>query len=224
MVGQDVYIADRERMVGVIESEVKHTSRWIGKTSLDARVMVAMRTVARHEFVPPDKTALAYRNEPLHIGFGQTISQPYIVALMTDLLALGKDDVVLEVGTGCGYQTAILSELARQVYTIEVIKELSAQAEERLTRLGIANIAFRVGDGSHGWKQHAPFDAIMVTAAADRIPKSLVDQLKPGGHMVIPVGTPYSGQTLMLVEKDKAGSIAERSVIPVAFVPLTGRH
>ncbi|MDH3669589.1 MAG: protein-L-isoaspartate(D-aspartate) O-methyltransferase [Gammaproteobacteria bacterium] len=211
-------------MVQEIEAEAEYTSRLTGKGSFDARVMAVMNTVARHKFVPSDTESLAYLNQPLNIGFGQTISQPYIVALMTDLLALRKDDIVLEVGTGCGYQTAILSELAKQVYTVEVIGDLSEQARQRLSAMGRKNIEFRVADGYHGWSQHAPFDAIMVTAAADTIPKPLVDQLKPGGRMAIPVGTAYSGQTLTLVQKDKAGSITKKRVLPVAFVPLTGRH
>jgi len=224
MIAEDPYTKERARMVQEIEAEAEYTSRLTGKGSFDARVMAVMNTVARHKFVPSDTESLAYLNQPLNIGFGQTISQPYIVALMTDLLALRKDDIVLEVGTGCGYQTAILSELAKQVYTVEVIGDLSEQARQRLSAMGRKNIEFRVADGYHGWSQHAPFDAIMVTAAADTIPKPLVDQLKPGGRMAIPVGTAYSGQTLTLVQKDKAGSITKKRVLPVAFVPLTGRH
>jgi protein-L-isoaspartate(D-aspartate) O-methyltransferase len=224
MIAEDPYTKERARMVQEIEAEAEYTSRLTGKGSFDARVMAVMNTVARHKFVPSDTESLAYLNQPLNIGFGQTISPPYIVALMTDLLALRKDDIVLEVGTGCGYQTAILSELAKQVYTVEVIGDLSEQARQRLSTMGRKNIEFRVADGYHGWSQHAPFDAIMVTAAADTIPKPLVDQLKPGGRMAIPVGTAYSGQTLTLVQKDKAGSITKKRVLPVAFVPLTGRH
>ena len=224
MIAEDPYTKERARMVQEIEAEVEHTRRLTGKGSFDARVMAVMSTVARHKFVSSDKESFAYLNEPLNIGFGQTISQPYIVALMTDLLALRKDDIVLEVGTGCGYQTAILSELAKQVYTVEVIRDLSEQARERLSAMGRTNIEFRVADGYHGWSQHAPFDAIVVTAAVETIPKPLVDQLKPGGRMAIPVGTSYSGQTLTLVQKDKAGSITQKRILPVAFVPLTGRH
>lgn len=207
-------------MVRTIEAEVKETSRWIGKKSLDPRVMEAMRNVPRHEFVPPDMAGVAYRNEPLPIGFGQTISQPYIVALMTDLLAPEADAVVLEIGTGCGYQTAILSELVKQVYTIEVINDLGEQAKQRLLRLGYSNIEFRIGDGYHGWPESAPFNAIMVTAAAASIPDSLVEQLKPGGSMAIPVGTGSSGQTLVQVSKDRAGVVRTKDILPVAFVPL----
>ena len=224
MIAEDPHTKERARMVQEIEAEVEHTSRLIGKGSFDTRVMAIMNKVERHKFVPSDKESFAYLNEPLNIGFGQTISQPYIVALMTDFLALRKDDSVLEVGTGCGYQTAILSELAKQVYTVEVIRDLSDQARERLGVIGRENIAFRIADGYHGWSQHAPFDAVMVTAAAETIPKPLVDQLKPGGRMVIPVGTSYSGQTLTLVQKDKAGLVTEKRILPVAFVPLTGKH
>lgn len=207
-------------MVRTIEAEVKETSRWIGKKSLDPRVMEAMRNVPRHEFVPPDMAGIAYRNEPLPIGSGQTISQPYIVALMTDLLAPEADAVVLEIGTGCGYQTAILSELVKQVYTIEVINDLGEQAKQRLLRFGYSNIEFRIGDGYHGWPESAPFNAIMVTAAAASIPDSLVEQLKPGGSMAIPVGTGSSGQTLVQVSKDRAGVVRTKDILPVAFVPL----
>jgi len=224
MIAEDPYTKERARMVQEIEAEVEHTSRLTGKGSFDARVMAVMNKVVRHKFVPSDKEPFAYLNEPLNIGFGQTISQPYIVGLMTDLLALRDDDIVLEVGTGCGYQTAILSELAKQVYTVEVIRDLSEQARERLSAMGGTNIEFRVADGYHGWSQHAPFDAIMVAAAAETIPKPLIDQLKPGGRMAIPVGTSYFGQTLTLVQKDNAGSITQKRILPVAFVPLTGRH
>jgi protein-L-isoaspartate(D-aspartate) O-methyltransferase len=163
---------------------------------------------------------LAYANRPLPIGHGQTISQPYIVAVMTDLLGVDRDDVVLEVGTGSGYQTAILAQLGQHVYTMEIIQELADEARERLQRLGYTNISTRVGDGYYGWEEHAPFDAIMVTAAASHIPPPLLRQLKPGGHMVIPVGGPFLTQQLLLVSKDTDGQITTRQVLPVAFVPL----
>ncbi len=212
------------QMIREIEAEVRSTNRWIGKSALDPRVMAAMAGVPRHEFVPPDMAAAAYRNEPLPIGHGQTISQPYIVALMTDLLAPKEDHVVLEVGTGCGYQTAVLCECVKQVYTIEVVQALAEQAQTRLTRLGYRNVEFRVGDGYYGWPEHAPYDGIMVTAAADDVPQPLIEQLKPGGYMAIPIGTLWSGQTLLQVHKDKQGDIHRREVLPVAFVPLTGSH
>lgn len=215
---------DRKRMVREIEGEVRSTSRWIGKKALDARVMAVMGQVPRHEFVPSDVVPVAYRNEPLPIGFGQTISQPYIVALMTDLLRPENDDIALEIGTGCGYQTAILSELVKKVYTVEVVGKLSEQAQARLEQLGYENIEFKIGDGSQGWKEHAPYDAIMVTAAAQTIPAPLIEQLKPGGRMAIPIGTPYAGQTLVQVEKDRAGAVRSKEILPVAFVPLMGRN
>lgn len=215
-------VKQRAQMLREIEAEARSTSRWIGKPLLHKRVMEAMNHVPRHEFVPPDMIHLAYQNEPLPIGFGQTISQPYIVALMTDLLDPHEDDVVLEVGTGCGYQTAVLSELVKQVYTVEVIPQLGEQAKERLTRLGYRNIEFRVGDGYRGWPEHAPYDAIMVTAAAEAIPEKLIEQLRAGGRMAIPVGTLHRGQTLLCVHKNEDGSLDRREVLPVAFVPLTG--
>jgi protein-L-isoaspartate(D-aspartate) O-methyltransferase len=218
------YIKQRTQMVREIEAEVSSTSRWIGKSELEKRVIQTMGSVPRHEFVPADMVRLAYQNEPLPIGFGQTISQPYIVALMTDLLEPHEDNVVLEIGTGCGYQTAVLSELVKQVYTIEVIRQLGEQAKERLTRLGYDNIRFRIGDGYGGWPEHAPFDAILVAAAAQSVPEQLLAQLKPGGRMAIPVGTLHTGQTLMGLRKDEQGLVRSREILPVAFVPLTGGH
>ncbi|MFQ5935925.1 MAG: protein-L-isoaspartate(D-aspartate) O-methyltransferase [Acidiferrobacterales bacterium] len=214
----------RTRMVREIQAEVRSTSRWIGKSTLDARVIKAMADVPRHEFVPPDMIRLAYQNEPLPIGFGQTISQPYIVALMTDLVEPQEDHVVLEVGTGCGYQTAVLSEVVKQVYTIEVVQQLGEQARTRLTRLGYRNIECRIGDGYAGWPKHAPYDSIVVTAAAQAIPEQLVEQLKPGGRMAIPIGRLSSGQTLMRVRKDESGEIHCKDILPVAFVPLTSGY
>jgi protein-L-isoaspartate(D-aspartate) O-methyltransferase len=210
------------QMVREIEAEVRSTSRWIGKPALDKRVMDAMKHVPRHEFVPPDMIHLAYQNEPLPIGFGQTISQPYIVALMTDMLDPHDSDVVLEIGTGCGYQTAVISELVKQVYTVEVIRQLGEQTKERLTKLGYRNIEFRVGDGYSGWPEHAPYDAVIVTAAAESIPEKLIEQLKPGGCMAIPVGTLYRGQTLLRVHKNENGTVDQKEILPVAFVPLIG--
>lgn len=216
------YVKQRAQMLREIEAEVRSTSRWIGKSVLDKRVMDAMNHVPRHEFVPADMIHLAYQNEPLPIGFGQTISQPYIVALMTDMLELRDSDVVLEIGTGCGYQTAVISELVKQVYTVEVIRQLGGQAKERLTQLGYRNIGFRVADGYSGWPEHAPYDAIIVTAAAEAIPEKLIEQLKPGGRMAIPVGTLHRGQTLLHVHKKESGAIDQKDILPVAFVPLTG--
>ena len=188
----------------------------------DERVLEAMRTVPRHEFVPQDLVRRAYADSPLPIGFGQTISQPYIVAAMTEMLQLGPDSVVLEIGTGSGYQAAILSPLVRHVYSIEIIPELGERATERLARLGYDNVTVRVGDGYFGWKEHGPFDAVIVTAASSHIPPPLVEQLKPGGRMILPVGPPMMVQNLMLVEKAEDGAVTQRNTMAVRFVPLTG--
>lgn len=214
----------RERLIREIEADVRATSGRIGKKALAPFVMDAMRKVKRHEFVPPDQQRYAYQNRPLPIGYGQTISQPYIVAVMTDLLDLSPDHVVLEVGTGSGYQAAVLAEYVTKVYTIEIIEQLGKSARERLQRLGYENVEVRLGDGYYGWQEHAPFDAIVVTAAGNHIPPPLLDQLKPGGKMVIPVGSPFMTQQLMLVEKTQEGGITTRQILPVAFVPLTGGH
>jgi len=220
----DPFKSAREGMVREIEGDVRRTSERIGKAALDPRVMEVLARVLRHEFVPESEKSHAYENRPLPIGYGQTISQPYIVALMTDLLKVGGESVVLEVGTGSGYQAAVLAEIVRSVYSIEIIEELAGTAAERLKRLGYKNVEVRTGDGYHGWKEHAPFDGIVVTAAASHIPPPLIEQLKPGGKMVIPVGGPFFVQQLLLVEKGQEGDIQTRQVLPVAFVPLTGGH
>ena len=209
-----------KHMLADIESEVAFTRRQIGKNKLAPEVMAAMRQTSREEFVPEDLQAYAYDNGPLPIGHGQTISQPYIVALMTDLLQPTQQHCVLEVGTGSGYQTAILSQLVKQVYTIELVKELGEAAEERLKRLQYHNIEIRVGNGYLGWPEHAPYDGIIVTAAASHIPPALIKQLKPGGRMVIPVGLPYMHQELMLIEKDEEDNTHVKDILGVAFVPL----
>jgi protein-L-isoaspartate(D-aspartate) O-methyltransferase len=217
----DPFAAARGRMIREIEEDVRFTSRATGRPALNSAVMNAMRTVPRHQFVPPGLQNVAYANRPLPIGHGQTISQPYIVALMTDLLRVGRNDVVLEVGTGSAYQAAILSPLVKQVYTVEVIEPLAKQAAERLQTLGYSNVTVRHADGYNGWKEAAPFDAIIVTAAATHIPPPLIQQLKPGGRMVIPVGGPFATQSLMMVEKTAEGKVRTREVLPVTFVPLT---
>ncbi|MEN8167289.1 MAG: protein-L-isoaspartate(D-aspartate) O-methyltransferase [Pseudomonadota bacterium] len=214
---------DREEMLREIEREVEYTRRMIGREVLGKRVMAAMKTVPRHEFVPSSVVSQAYYNGPLPIGYGQTISQPYIVALMTDLLEPQADDRVLEVGTGSGYQAAVLSRVVQQVYTLEIIEPLARQAEERFKRLDYRNIACRVSDGYDGWREESPFDGIIVTAASPNIPPPLVEQLKPGGRLVIPVGQPYFHQELMVVEKDAQGKSSVTDVLGVSFVPLT-RH
>lgn len=210
------------RMMREIEEEVTLTRHLIGKDALNPKVLDAMRKIPRDRFVPSESKAYAYENGPLPIGYGQTISQPYIVALMTDLLDPESDDVVLEIGTGSCYQAAVLSLLVKRVYTVEIIPELAEQAKERLARLGYRNVEVRAGDGYYGWHEHAPYDGIIVTAAAPYVPEPLLAQLKPGGRMVIPVGLPYHHQELMLVVKDERGQIETRSVLDVAFVPLTG--
>lgn len=220
----DSFEKARERMIREIENDARETSRWVGKASFDEKVIQAMTKTPRHLFVPPELMGEAYVNRPLPIGYGQTISQPYIVALMTDLLELKEGDVALEIGTGSGYQAAILSELVSEVYTIEIIKELGDKARKRLKRLGHENVTVRVGDGYYGWEDEAPFDAIVVTAAATHIPPPLIKQLKPGGRMVIPVGGRFMTQSLTFVEKDLKGAVKTRQVLPVIFVPLTGEH
>ena len=215
---------EMDRMLRDIRQEVQLTKSWVGREHLDARVMAAMEKVPRHEFVPKEYDYLAYDNGPLAIGHGQTISQPYIVALMTDLLQTHPGDTVLEVGCGSGYQAAVLSLLVKQVYTIEIVAALAREAGTRLRRLGYDNVEVRIGDGYQGWREHAPFDAIIVTAAAPSIPPPLIEQLKSGGRMVIPVGVPYGRQILSVVNKDERGEITVNELLPVAFVPLTGDH
>jgi protein-L-isoaspartate(D-aspartate) O-methyltransferase len=218
------YTRLRQEMIKEIESDVRATSLYIDKTALDDRVMGIMGRVPRHEFVPADARPYAYENRPLGIGYGQTISQPYIVALMTDLLRPKPGHRVLEVGTGSGYQAAILAGLVEHVFTLEIIEELAAQAAKKFQRLNYRNIDSRLGDGYYGWKSEAPFDSIIVTAASGHVPPPLLEQLKPGGRMVIPVGGRFQVQQLMLIEKSEEGSIKTRQILPVRFVPLTGDH
>ena len=221
------FAAERRRMVEDISALVRQTGAEIGKGKIrafDERVMTVMARVPRHEFVPADQVRHAYQNRPLPIGHGQTISQPYIVALMTDLARVEPGHKVLEVGTGSGYQAAVMAHLAQAVYTIEIVEPLGLQATQRLHKLGYANVAVRPGDGYHGWDEHAPFDAILVTAAASHIPPPLVRQLKAGGRMVIPVGAAFMVQHLMLVEKNLDGTVSTRQILPVRFVPLTGKR
>jgi protein-L-isoaspartate(D-aspartate) O-methyltransferase len=207
-------------MLRDIEDEVRYTRSQIGKNALDTRVMQAMERVPRDQFVSEGMKLFAYENGPLPIGHGQTISQPYIVALMTDMLALQPEFCVLEIGTGSGYQTAILSLLCKQVYSLERIPELNTAAIQRFQQLGYHNIETRVGNGYDGWPEHAPYDGIIVTAAAAHIPDALVTQLKPGGRMVIPVGSAYGFQELMRVKKDLKGRTLVEPVLSVSFVPL----
>ena len=196
-----------------------HVSNVLGKTTLDERVLTAMGKVPRHEFVPLELQPYAYANIPLPIGFEKTISQPFIVALMTDLLDLSENDTVLEIGTGLGYQAAILAQLARQVYSIEIIEELAREAKQRLRRQSCSNIEIKIANGYHGWSQHAPFDKVIVTAAPDLIPPPLIHQLKAGGKMVIPAGLP-DAQQLVLLEKNGAGRVTTREILQVRFSQL----
>ncbi|MGD8618038.1 MAG: protein-L-isoaspartate(D-aspartate) O-methyltransferase [Gammaproteobacteria bacterium] len=211
-------------MVETIAARSSDTSDALEREEIDPRVLQAMATVPRHALVPEELRSLAYENRPLPIGHGQTISQPYVVAIMTDLLALQPGDKVLEIGTGSGYQAAVLAELGVRVYSIEIIEPLGELARKNLAALGYDNIEVRIGDGYYGWEEQAPFDAIIVTAAASHIPPPLIKQLRPGGHMIIPVGSRFLVQQLVLVDKDAEGGITTRQVLPVKFVPLTGSH
>jgi protein-L-isoaspartate(D-aspartate) O-methyltransferase len=208
-------------MLDAIRDSVRNSADYTGRSQLSDRVMNAMGAVAREEFVLPQYRHLAYQNTPLPIEAGQTISQPLIVALMTELLDPQPGDVVLEVGTGSGYQAAVLAHLVKHVYSVEIVEELADSAAEVLQRLDYNNVTVRAGDGYAGWPQHAPFDGIIVTAAAGEIPPPLLQQLKPGGKLVIPVGEEHGYQELLLVEVDEAGEISRQSVLPVRFVPLT---
>ena len=218
----DLETAARFDMVRTIEVIARENGWGATPSTLSAGVLEAMRRVPRHAFVPAGQRELAYANRPLPIGYGQTISQPYIVALMTDLLRLAPHARALEIGTGSGYQAAVLAVLGHQVYTIEIVSALAEQAATRLADLGYSAVHARRGDGYYGWPEAAPFDGIVVTAAATQIPPPLLDQLKPGGRMVIPIGATFLVQQLMLVEKSAGGAIRTEALLPVAFVPLVG--
>jgi len=218
---QDRYGAERERMAAQIVAMARETGSETGHPVFAERVMTAMRNVPRHRFVPPSQAPSAYDNRPLPIGDGQTISQPYIVALMTELLNSKPGDVVLEVGTGSGYQAAVLAEIVAKVYSIEIVASLGTKAAAILAELGYRNVTARIGDGYNGWKEHAPFDGILVTAAPAQVPQPLIDQLKPGARLVIPVGGRFDVQELLVIEKKADGSTQSRRTIPVRFVPLT---
>jgi protein-L-isoaspartate(D-aspartate) O-methyltransferase len=214
----------REEMLDAIAASVRNSREYTGLDELDERVMAAMATVPREQFVLPAYRHLAYENKPLPIAADQTISQPLIVALMTHLLDPQPGDIILEVGTGSGYQAAVLADLVTRVYSVEVVEELATGAAEVLARLGYDNVSVRAGDGYAGWPEHAPFDGIIVTAAAPEIPPPLLQQLKPGGKLVIPVGEQHGSQELLLVEVGENGEVRERSMLPVRFVPLTGER
>jgi protein-L-isoaspartate(D-aspartate) O-methyltransferase len=213
---------ERASLLAEIEDEMRATARWTGRAQLSPRVAAALAKVRRAAFVPPRSADAAYANAPLRIGHGQTISQPFVVALMTELLDLEPEHSVLEVGTGSGYQAAVLAELAAKVCSIEVIPELARNAAAALAGEGYGNVLLRTGDGGLGWPEQAPFDAIVVTAAAPDVPAALIEQLRPGGRMVIPVGPRHGDQDLVLLSKDEAGNLARREILPVAFVPFTG--
>jgi protein-L-isoaspartate(D-aspartate) O-methyltransferase len=231
---EDNYEEARQAMVQAIADEVIETEPWLGKAALAPEVMAAMARVPRHAFVSASQQLFAYENRPLPIGHRQTISQPYMVAVMTDLAEVGPDSRVLEVGTGCGYQAGVLAELGARVVSLEVVPELAQSAAARLERLGYDKVEVHQGDGSKGWPAAAPFDAIVVTAAAfDRVPEALLEQLAPGGRLVVPVErrAGWRGplglrpdQELLLITKDAEGRTSERSVLPVAFVPLVERQ
>ena len=224
--GDEDWSGPHQAMMRSIHVDVARNKQVLGRDHLSEPVALAMATVPRHEFVPEELRGNAYANHPLPIGHGQTISQPTIVALMTDLLALGPEDNVLEVGTGSGYQAAVLSEVVTRgrVFTIEIVSELARTARKRLANLGYKNVVVHTGDGYLGLPENAPFDGIMVTAAANEIPVPLIEQLKPGGRLVMPVGGQGETQWLTLVSKDLEGEIDRRVVLPVRFVPLTGDH
>ena len=215
----------RRAMVAEVEAMAEElNSAPDGTPAIASAVLDALGRVPRHRFVPEVERDFAYLNRPLSIGYGQTISQPYIVAFMTDLLKLKPGSRVLEIGTGCGYQTAVLAETGAEVYSIEIVEPLASQAAEILQALGYRHVHVRQGDGYHGWVEHAPYDGIIVTAGASHVPQPLLDQLKPGGRMIIPLGQAYTTQELLLIIKDEQGAVHRQEVLPVRFVPLTGEH
>jgi protein-L-isoaspartate(D-aspartate) O-methyltransferase len=220
----DGFEAQRADMVRAVARMAEAAGAETGRPHLSAPVMEALARVPRHEFVPPPLRELAYLNRPLPIGEGQTISQPYIVALMTDLLGVAPGARVLEVGTGSGYQAAVLAQMGVTVFSIEIVEALAASARDRLERLGVDGVTVRAGDGYHGWPEHAPFDGIVVTAAAPHVPQPLVEQLRVGAVLVIPVGPQGGAQQLLVIAKRADGGVDTRAVLPVRFVPLTGAH
>ncbi len=218
------YDSLRHKMVEEVVADVAAEVSYSGGSTLRPSVVAAMQKVERHLFVPASQIVHAYLNRPLPIGYGQTISQPLIVAMMTDLMQVKDGDKILEIGTGSGYQAAILAEITKSVYSIEIIRPLGKEAAERLRSLGYDNVELRIGDGYYGWPEASPFDAIIVTAAASHVPPPLLKQLKPGGRMLIPLGTHFMTQYLMLVEKQMDGSVTSRQILPVRFVPFTREH
>jgi protein-L-isoaspartate(D-aspartate) O-methyltransferase len=211
----------RDYLVRQVEQHVHETAAWLGRKTLDPRVIAALAATPRHEFVPPALIDRAYEDRPLPIGADQTISQPYIVAIMTELLELDEDCNVLDIGTGSGYQAAILAELCSRVWSIEIIPSLGLAAVERLARLGYTNIEVRIGDGYSGWPEQAPFDGIIVAATGDEIPPPLLAQLKPGGRIIMPLRNRAGAETLVVAYKERDGRISTTDILPVRFVPLT---
>ena len=223
LLGPTAGAATMQQMLEAIRDDTRRTAGYTRVSHIDPAVLKAMATVPREEFVPDGARAVAYVNRPLPIGHGQTISQPFIVALMTHLLEPTAESRVLEVGTGSGYQAAVLAKVVDTVHTIEIIPELAEDAAALLKRLGYDNVVVKVGDGWYGWPEAAPFDAIMVTAVGEDVPEKLVQQLRPGGRLVLPIGNDFD-QNLAVVEKAEDGEITMRHVLPVRFVPLTGDH
>lgn len=217
------FSSEREAMLKVIAAYVFFSAEQTQREKLDARVAAALARVPRHEYVPDEVRHVAYEDTPLPIGCGKTISQPFMVALMTELLNIDSTDRVLEIGTGMGYQAAILAELAGQVFTVEIVQELAHEGEKRLRKAGYGNIHFRVGDGASGWAEHGPYDKIVVTAAPELVPTPLLHQLRQNGRMVVPAGI-EDQQNLLLVEKDSRGRLSTSEVIPVRFSPLIVSH
>lgn len=222
--GNKDWNAMRSQMGNEIEADFRRSSAWTGIEAADPAVMAALGKVPRHEFVPDDVREAAYRNQPLPIGRGQTISQPFIVALMTNLLDVDAASRVFELGTGSGYQAAVLAELVGEVYSVEIVAPLAAAARDRLARLGYENVHVRHGDGVLGWPGAGTFDGVIVTAAGIEIPQALIDQLKPGGKLVMPVGAPHETQDLVVMTRGEDGELSSRSTIPVRFVPITGAN
>ncbi|MEQ8861018.1 MAG: protein-L-isoaspartate(D-aspartate) O-methyltransferase [Pseudomonadales bacterium] len=221
-IGATERVSDMEQMMEAIRLDARQTAPYTGSDRISDAVLEAIRAVPRDRFVPPGTEAYAYQNRPLPIGHGQTISQPFIVALMTDLLEVGRGDRVLEIGTGSGYQAAVLAELGVTVYSIEIVPELAEEAAARLESLGYDAVAVRAGNGRFGWPEAAPFDAIIVTAVGEAVPPALVEQLREGGRLVVPLGPEHGGQMLVQATRLSDGSLRDRDVLPVQFVPLTG--
>tara|TARA_R110001592_G_C12985192_1_gene734530 strand:+ start:89 stop:772 length:684 start_codon:yes stop_codon:yes gene_type:complete len=220
MADDDPFAEKRQRLLNEIDQDARDTAFWTGRKAFSDDTMAALDAVPRHAFMRDGDEVVAYINRPQPIGHGQTISQPYIVALMTDLLNLDGTEKVLEIGTGSGYQAAVLAHVAARVFTIEVVEELGRAAADRLAALHYGNVFVRIGDGYRGWPEEAPFDAIIVTAAPERIPEALIAQLRPGGRMIVPIGRAHDRQTLTLVVKGADGKVTVESVLPVAFVPM----